>query len=115
MNKWVEKITDIADDVGWKTYIDEDSGTKIGIEFEKGSPAGEDFSFYASGTDAATLIGDVDDYAIEFDLNDHVAMWLDAKRNGVSGVPDVTELVEDAHAIKDMLYELANALRNNIK
>ena len=34
-------------------------------------------------------------------------MWLDAKNNGVSGVPDIYTLVQDAEKIQNMLDELA--------
>ncbi len=74
------------------------------IIFEKETDAGEDFSFSAN---QFNLIDDIINVANDFDINDHVYMWLDAKRNGVSGVPDVVTLVEDAKAIQEMLDDIA--------
>jgi len=37
-------------------------------------------------------------------------MWVEAKRNKVSGVPSIRELVNDAECIDKMLQELASAL-----
>lgn len=42
-----------------------------------------------------------------FDIEDYVAMWLNAKQNGVKDVPDVETLTEDARAIKEMLKDLS--------
>lgn len=53
------------------------------VELRKESPAGEDFS---------------------------IELWIEAKRNGVKGVPSARELVYDAEAICKMLQELAAAL-----
>lgn len=41
-----------------------------------------------------------------FDVDDHVAMWLKAKSNGVSDVPCVTTLIDDAREIEKcfMIY-----------
>ena len=42
-----------------------------------------------------------------FDVDDHVTDLLEAKRNGVSGIPGVRALVEDAEMIEQKLDELA--------
>ena len=45
-----------------------------------------------------------------FDIDEHIELWIEAKRNGVKGVPSARELVYDAEAICKMLQELAAAL-----
>lgn len=42
--------------------------------------------------------------------DEHIEMWILARRSGTSGVPSAKELVEDAQAIDDMLRELSCAL-----
>ena len=37
-------------------------------------------------------------------------MWIEARKNGVSGVPSTRELVKDAEDIDKMLQEIAAAL-----
>ena len=49
-------------------------------------------------------------YAASFDQEEHIEMWVLARRSGTRGVPHIKELVEDAQAIDDMLRELACAL-----
>lgn len=41
-----------------------------------------------------------------FDIEEHVMMWLEAKKNGMQGVPDVATLVEDAQKIEKMYEKL---------
>lgn len=52
----------------------------------------------------------VKEYAANFDIDEHIELWIEAKRNGVKGVPSARELVYDAEAICKMLQELAAAL-----
>lgn len=56
------------------------------------------------------MVDEVRDYSDSFDTEEHVHNLLDAKENGVSGIPSLKELVEDADAIQGMLEELADAL-----
>ena len=49
-------------------------------------------------------------YYESFDIDDHIEMWVEAKKNGVSGVPPTRTLVADAEAIDDMLEHLAYVL-----
>ena len=71
------------------------------------TPAGEDFSFCVS--DAYDPM-EVFRYAEDFDAEEHCIMWLNAKWNGVSGVPDLFDLVDDARELQMMLDTLANDL-----
>ena len=53
--------------------------------------------------------------ADDFDVDDHIAMWIEAKKNGTAGVPSTRELVHDAEDIQEMLNELAEALTADSK
>lgn len=99
MNPEFEKI---FEDLGWNVTVYEDD-----VELRKTSPAGENFSISISSD---SLPDSVRGAAENFDIDDHVYMMLDAKRSGLSGVPDVRTLVDDAEAIQEMLDELADAL-----
>jgi hypothetical protein len=70
------------------------------------SPAGEDFSFHIEKID------DIKQYADDFDAGEHVEMWIEARRDGVGGVPSTRELIEDATDIKNMLLDLARAVED---
>ena len=93
----------VCEALDWRVNECEDE-----IELEKYSPAGEDFIFSIADVDDVPRA--VYEYADDFDVNEHIEMWILARRNGVSGVPTASELVEDARAIKAMLRELADAL-----
>ena len=95
-----------ADELDWSVSIDGDCW-----EFGKYSPAGEDFTFSVNVEDVENVWREVRQYANDFDTEEHIEMWVEARRNGVSGVPSIRRLVEDADDIDEMLDELADALR----
>lgn len=100
----LKKLLAKAEELEWNYYEDENGG----VELEKYSPAGEDFIFYVH--DKKRLVEATREYADDFDVDEHIEMWVSA-RHSVSGVPNIRTLVEDAEAIKAMLKELADALR----
>ena len=98
-----ETYGEILERLGW-SYTDDGDGN---IELEKYSPAGEDFSITVG---AENFVENVKDYAAHFDQEEHIEMWVEARRNKVAGVPSIKELVKDAEDIDAMLKELAEAL-----
>ena len=99
-----DKLISVCESLGWSVYEDEESGE---VELRKHSPAGEDFSFTV---DADSFIGDIKVYYENFDVDEHVEMWIEAKQSGVPGVPSIKALVHDAEDIENMLEELVIAL-----
>lgn len=100
----VMSLVERAEALGWSCYVDSDG---FGIEFSQYSPAGEDFGFFACGETVDEIVKDIRCYAEDFDIEEHVKMWLDAKVNGTGGVPGLVELVSDASFIQKALNELA--------
>jgi hypothetical protein len=93
----------VCENLDWTiSYVDGER-----IELGKYSPAGEDFSFT---TDTDNFVEGVKEYAAHFNLDEHIEMWIEARHNGVSGVPSTRELVKDAEDIDVMLKVLADAL-----
>ena len=109
------KIENVAESLGWgvswQTEEYPKGKTEKLVEFSKDSPAGEDFSFYVFYDALSDLRRELYTYWQYFDVEEHVEMWMDAKRNGAAGVPDVVTLVEDAKEIESMLEELYDAVR----
>lgn len=104
----IVKCLDICEKLEWEvieTYSD------YQYELSKYSPAGEDYSFGVSAKDAHAFVERVKEEAAYFDPEDHVYDMLNAKRNGLEGVPGLFELVDDAKAIDEMLRDLACALQ----
>ena len=98
-----ERLFKAADMLGWIVAVDENGG----VDFRQGSPAGEAFSFYVHPDE--DIVEETISYASNFDVDEHIEMWVEAKRNGVAGVPSTRTLVEDADDIAEMLEKLAEA------
>ena len=102
-----ERIEQIADKNGWKVFWDDGYA-----EFEKYSPAGEDFIFTVDTTDEESIIPAIYDYAyIYYDADEHAEEWIKARDESATGVPDLRTLIEDADAIQDMLREFCDVLK----
>ncbi len=98
-----QRLIDKCEALGWSVRCDDDGGADVA----QYTPAGEDFSFYVETED---FVDNVKQYSADFDPDEHIAMWIEAKGFGTSGVPSARELVHDAEAIDEMLQNLAIAL-----
>ncbi len=102
----MDELEAYLEDKGWTVNKDEE-----GWEIGQASPAGEDFWFFIRhDNDVEKAVTEIQEYAYDFDVNEHVEMWIEARRNHVAGVPDAATLVEDAQAIQEMLDELADGV-----
>lgn len=98
------KYIEVCERLDWTVHEYKDGS----VDVAKQSPAGEDFSF---GVSLENFVDEVKQYAAYFNVDEHVEMWIVARREGVCGIPSsIRELVEDAEAIDKMLQELAAAL-----
>lgn len=98
-----EKYIDACESLGWTVTEYEDGSADL----SQYSPAGEDFSFCVETENFAE---EIRAYYNGFDPDEHAEMWIEAKRNGVGGVPSIRCLIEDADAIDSMLEDLAIAV-----
>lgn len=99
-----KKYLEVLEAHGWAVSSYTDDGR---VELEKYSPAGEDFIMCVEVNNFPDAIME---YYEDFDVDEHIEMWVEARRNGTSGVPTTRRLAEDAEAIDEMLKELAYAL-----
>lgn len=98
----IQKIRRVANKLEWTVHK---SGEDI--EISKYSNAGEDFVFYVK----KPYIKNIKEYADDFDVDEHVEMWLEAKQTGRPlGIPSARELVHDAEEIKADLEHFAELL-----
>lgn len=105
MAKLTEKMEQQIENLGWSICSD--------TSINWGSPAGEDYWIECNDPNEMTDI--IKSEYENFDVDEHVEMWVDAKRSGTQGVPSTTELVEDAKAIQKMLEQLYDIIRNEPK
>lgn len=107
-----KKIEEVAEARGWsvkfftQTRNAYDGRIQKYVEFSQESPAGEDFSFCVFYEALGDIADEIYTWWLDFDIEEHVKMWLEAKSNGVVGVPDIATLVEDAQDIDDMCKQL---------
>lgn len=104
MKKLKKKYLDVLGKHDWEVSSYTDDGR---VELEKYSPAGEDLSMCLEIENFPEAVAE---YAAGFDIDEHIEMWIETKRNGTRGVPPARELVHDAEDIDKMLQELAAAL-----
>lgn len=113
--KTINELIEIAENLDWSVSDLKECGFVvqegiIELEFGQYSPAGEDFHFAVSGCDVEEIANAISEYSANFDTEEHIEMWIQAKQNGVGGVPNAKELVEDAEEIQNMLRELSSAI-----
>ena len=104
MKKLKKKYIAVLEKMDWSVSSYTDDGR---VEIETYSPAGEDFLMCVEVENFQRAVAE---YAAGIDGDEHIEMWIEAKRSGTNGVPSARELVHDAEAIDKMLDELADAL-----
>ena len=110
----VEELQKYIEGKGW-VISDCSFNEDIDWEISKHSPAGENFCFNIQCSNAVEdAINAIAEYTNSFDEEEYIKMWLNAKDidNNRLNVPSITELVEDAKNIKQMLTELSEGLES---
>ena len=100
-----QEYLDILEKRDWSVSSYTDDGR---VEIEWYSPAGEDFIICVG---VEKFPDEVLDYSDSFDVDEHIAMWIEAKQNGTQGVPGARQIVHDAEEIEKELDELAFELQ----
>lgn len=101
---------EVCEGLDWKVVEDVDClGEYSGYaDIRCTSPAGEDFSFPVdAGKNGEHFVAEVHEYAEAFDADEHVRALI---KSGLSGMPSVREMIDDADELKEMLHELDIAL-----
>ena len=84
----------------WDAYIETDN-RRTYVEIGQASPAGEDFSMiidFKEKDQAKSFKENLQMYYEDFDVDEHIEMWIEARHNGISGVPSTRELVKDTYS-----------------
>ena len=71
-----QKYIDVIEGLGWNILGDPNDAC---IELQQESPAGEDFVF---GVDTADFLKEVIEYADDFDIDEHVELWVEHRGEG---------------------------------
>ena len=114
ISKELQRMLDKAEESDWSysVYEEPSQNSRTYVEMGKFSPAGEDFSMiidFDAEDQAESFLKDLWDYADNFDVDEHVEMWIPER--GKRGCPSTArELVGVAEAIKEMIKELYGEL-----
>ena len=98
-----KRFENVCECNGWRWHKSDDC-----ITISQYSPAGEDYCITVMNSE--DFVQEIRDRADNFDLDEHVLLWLEAKRNGVAGVPDVEALTRDARDLQRIIAKLADGL-----
>lgn len=92
----------------WSADIIERNGGTIICEFQKYSPAGQDFSFNIwTDDDGSSLAHDIFEYYENFDVSSEAYLLLNCTGHGMNGAPyDMKDVYEDMEACAEMVKEL---------
>lgn len=103
-----DKIERINGWNNWSAKILERNGDTTVCEFQKYSPAGQDFSFDIwTDDDGSSLDYDIFEYYDSFDVSSEAYLWLDSDGHGKNGAPyDMKDVYEDMEACVEMVKEL---------
>lgn len=97
-----QEYLDILEKREWSVSGYTDDGR---VELEWWSPAGEDFLVCVN---VENFPDEILDYSDDFDPDEHIEMWVEARANGRQDVPGARRLAKDAEDIQKELDELAN-------
>lgn len=106
-----------AEELGWrwKAWIEESQNNRTYVEIGQYSPAGEDFSMiidFDAENQCDSFKDNLESFYEDFDIDEHIEMWVEAKGAGVSGVPSIRRLAKDAEDLDDMILKLYQALQD---
>lgn len=109
-----EEIAEILDNNEISVYSAEQNDNEISIGLEFYSDLGEDVIIDIDCKDKEDFIKQFNDYAQNFDAEEHAEMWAESK--GKNGVPDsLYELLDDATSIKEFLEQVSQELEGKQK
>lgn len=124
-NKELEQLLNKAEELDWNyTIWNEPEGSYGGwyknernyVELEKYSPEGEDFSMiidFDKEDVIDSFLENLKKYESSFDPEEHAEMWIESR--GKNGVPNfIGDLLDDAEAIKKMIFELWDKLSDEV-
>lgn len=101
------RYEETLNDCGWILYLDEPGQC---IEITTTNSYGEDVFYVFNNTELDDMPERLRLIADDIDIDEYVIRWLEAKHNGIQGVPGVQALVKAGEENKASLYGLSEAL-----
>ena len=109
-----QKITEIAEILGWSVDLSEPQNGKTDVNFAKYTSYGQDFNFSVEleDDDMEAFIDNIHEYYENFDVDEEAYIWIGSDGHGKNGAPyHIADIVKDMEEAEVMMADLYEAFR----
>ena len=109
-----QKITEIAEILGWSVEFSESQNGKTDVNFAKYTSYGQDFNFSVEleDDDMEAFIDNIHEYYENFDVDEEAYIWIGSDGHGKNGAPyHIADIVKDMEEAEVMMADLYEAFR----
>ena len=109
-----QKITEIAEILGWSVDFSELQNGKTDVNFAKYTSYGQDFNFSVEleDDDMEAFIDNIHEYYENFDADEEAYIWIGSDGHGKNGAPyHIADIVKDMEVAEVMMADLYEAFR----
>lgn len=109
-----QKITEIAEILGWSVDFSEPQNGKTDVNFAKYTSYGQDFNFSVEleDDDMEAFIDNIHEYYENFDVDEEAYIWIGSDGHGKNGAPyHIADIVKDMEEAEVMMADLYEAFR----
>lgn len=109
-----QKITEIAEILGWSVDSSELQNGKTDVNFAKYTSYGQDFNFSVEleDDDMEAFIDNIHEYYENFDVDEEAYIWIGSDGHGKNGAPyHIADIVKDMEEAEVMMADLYEAFR----
>ena len=109
-----QKITEIAEILGWSVDFSGPQNGKIDVNFAKYTSYGQDFNFSVEleDDDMEAFIDNIHEYYENFDVDEEAYIWIGSDGHGKNGAPyHIADIVKDMEEAEVMMADLYEAFK----
>ena len=109
-----QKITEIAEILGWSVDFSEPQNGKTDVNFAKYTSYGQDFNFSVELEDdnMEAFIDNIHEYYENFDVDEEAYIWIGSDGHGKNGAPyHIADIVKDMEEAEVMMADLYEAFK----
>ena len=109
-----QKITEIAEILGWSVDFSESQNGKTDVNFAKYTSYGQEFNFSVvlEDDDMEAFIDNIHEYYENFDVDEEAYIWIGSDGHGKNGAPyHIADIVKDMEEAEVMMADLYEAFR----
>ena len=109
-----QKITEVAEILGWSVDFSESQNGKTDVNFAKYTSYGQDFNFSVEleDDDMEAYIDNIHEYYESLDVDEEAYIWIGSDDHGKNGAPyHIADIVKDMEEAEVMMADLYEAFR----